>query len=225
MKNASTDQIKRADHTAVYATTRKVIGQSLFNAMQVAGEQDGCSAKMTQRELVERTGVARSTISKYIAGKDGKSAANPDLETLCRLAAALNVSPGLLLLTPDDWAQLAQAAQMMLQAANDETILQAVDALRNGRGRAVERGECGLKILERADLYTPNPPDDASGDINIRPSLASEQRRHRSTKRKGIAVASAVAPLTQLKAQYHIPVLWMCAYLGASANIERTRSI
>jgi transcriptional regulator with XRE-family HTH domain len=210
-------------HTTLFEATQKVIGQRLFDAMQVAGERDGESAKMTQRELVEKTGVARSTITKYIAGRNGE-AVNPDLETLCRLASALNVSPGLLLLTPEDWQQLAQAALMMLQAADDEVILRAVDELRAGKGRAVERGVCGLKILERADLYTPNPQSNVEESFELRPKLAKEKLEEQSQKRKGIAVASAVAPLGDLKPQYHVPVLWMCAYLGASANFIQTRS-
>lgn len=220
MKLKDGADVPREDYAALYKAAQKVIGQNLFNAMQVAGEREGESAKMTQRELVERTGVSRSTIAKYIAGKDTASAANPDLETLCRLAKALNVSPGLLLLTPDDWAQLAQAAQMMLQAADDEVILEAVGELSNGRGRAIERGACGLKILERADLYSPISPTAAAEVVGMRSKLVNEQRAEQSMKRKGIAVASAVAPLGQLKPQYHVPVLWMCAYLGAATNFE-----
>lgn len=212
--------VPREDYASLYKAAQKVVGQNLFNAMQVAGEREGESAKMTQHELFKRTGVARSTIAKYLAGKDTASTANPDLETLCRLAKALNVSPGLLLLTPDDWEQLAQAAQMMLQAADDEVILEAVEELRNGRGRAIERGACGLKILERADLYAPSSPVAASELVGMRPKLVNEQRAEQSMKRKGIAVASAVAPLGQLKPQYHVPVLWMCAYLGAATNFE-----
>jgi transcriptional regulator with XRE-family HTH domain len=223
MKMEDTADVSREHYASLYTAAQKVIGQNLFNAMQVAGEREGESTKMTQRELVERTGIARSTIAKYIAGKDTASAANPDLETLCRLARALNVSPGLLLLTPDDWEQLAQAAQMMLQAADDEVILEAVEELRNGRGRAIERGTCGLKILERADLYTPNSPGAPAEAVEMRPKLIKEQRAEQSMKRKGIAVASAVAPLGQLKPQYHVPVLWMCAYLGAATNFEQSR--
>lgn len=45
------------------------------------------SEKVTQLQLAEIIGVDRTTVAKYETG-----AREPDLETLCKLAEALNVS-------------------------------------------------------------------------------------------------------------------------------------
>ncbi|WP_152594770.1 helix-turn-helix transcriptional regulator [Massilia sp. BSC265] len=69
--------------------------QSLVNAVRVARmDEHGEPAKMTQHELANRSGVARSTIAKYVAHNARSTGEiNPDLETICRLAKALNVPP------------------------------------------------------------------------------------------------------------------------------------
>lgn len=208
------------DPKSLYAATRRAVGQSLFHAMQVANaDQDG-PAKLTQEALAERSGVARSTIAKYLAAKDDASVnANPDLDTLCRLATVLNVSPALLLLTPDDWKSLASAAILMLQAVDDPQVQQIVDELGDSRTlRAAERGEGGLRIAERAALCTRSPVNQGDAHAPMRAELVAQQQARQTHTLRAITVASAIAPLHELPPEFRAPLLWMCASLGASAH-------
>jgi transcriptional regulator with XRE-family HTH domain len=217
------DDIEGADerHKPLYQETRKALGRSIFNGLQVAGEKDGEPCKLTQEELVECSGVARSTIAKYLAAKDDAAVpANPDLETICRLAKALNVPPALMLLSADDWARIANAALMMLEAVDDDVVLGIVAELRKGRARASERGESGLKVAERANLYTASSINSGDARAPMREELIDQQRAHRASTRRGIMVAAAIAPLQDLTPEYHAPLLWMCASLGASTNLK-----
>ncbi|HCT9233311.1 TPA: hypothetical protein OUC02_004917, partial [Escherichia coli] len=83
---------------------RRVINQS--------GEtSDGEARPVTRQALSSRAGIAASTINKLLVSDDKALAEppNPTLEVICKLGAALNVSPALLLMTTDDWKKLATA--------------------------------------------------------------------------------------------------------------------
>ncbi|ADR59759.1 XRE family transcriptional regulator [Pseudomonas putida BIRD-1] len=115
--------------------------------MQVAGSrEDGKPKKLSQQLLSDSSGVARSTISKYLTQE---SEANPDLETLCRLAASLNISPALLLMTEDDWLHLAHGLVTVAQTINNEQF----DAMARELGQAsqsnpLNRANAVLKMAE-----------------------------------------------------------------------------
>lgn len=100
--------------------TRRGFSANLLRAMQVSGTtESGDPKKLTQQHLSQNSGIARSTISKYLTQH---AEANPDLETLCRLASALNISPALLLMSEEDWLQLARALLEVGHVKNNESI-------------------------------------------------------------------------------------------------------
>jgi len=91
--------------------------------------------KLTQHELARDSDVARSTIAKYCQGLS----ANPDLDTVCRLASTLNVSPALLLMTPKDWEILAHTYLTIESVVNDDEARKLVklhSSSRNVRSKA-----------------------------------------------------------------------------------------
>jgi transcriptional regulator with XRE-family HTH domain len=101
-------------------TTRMSLAGNLVGMLQVAAtnednEHIGKSStkssvkKLKLTELKAKTSIARSTLTKLVQGKTGKVASNPDLNTLCRLAAMLKVPPAFLLMTPEDWTRLFRA--------------------------------------------------------------------------------------------------------------------
>lgn len=100
--------------------TQSGFGANLLRALQVSEFSDqGDPKKMTQEAISQTSGVARSTISKYLAQH---KATNPDLETICRLASALNISPAMLLMTDDDWLRLAHATALVEAAKGDDQV-------------------------------------------------------------------------------------------------------
>ncbi|MGY4494883.1 helix-turn-helix domain-containing protein [Pseudomonas sp. TE3610] len=111
----------------VLKKTQLGLSANLLRAMQVSGvTSTGEPKKLSQKELAKQSGVARSTISKYLTQN---CEANPDLETLCRLASALNVSPALLLMSEEDWHQLARGLLEVGYVKNNESINAMVDEL------------------------------------------------------------------------------------------------
>lgn len=83
---------------------------NLRAVLAVAGKQreNGTAGPMTATQIQRETGVARSTL-RALKSPCGEAAANPDLETLGRIAYVLGVPPAFLLMRPQDWAELAHA--------------------------------------------------------------------------------------------------------------------
>lgn len=189
--------------------------QSLVNAMRVAQpDTDGEPAKLSQHALAGRAGVARSTIAKYVAyNANGAGAINPDLETICRLAHALNVPPAMLLMREGDWRRLAQAAGSLAQALADPKVVQLSQDLRDDpRTTPVAHAKTGLRIGERLGVC---PPVVASETAT---ALDHERVRMQEEVRKGALVTSALPPGRLLKTNYCAPLLSLCASLGATTD-------
>ena len=84
--------------------------ENLCSVLAVAGKQrdNGAPGPITATSLQRKTGVARSTL-RALKSQCGETAANPDLDTLDRIAHALGVPPAFLLMRPQDWVTLANA--------------------------------------------------------------------------------------------------------------------
>ena len=187
-------------------------GENLFRAMAVAGlDENGETCKLTQEELAERSGVARSTIGKYSALGNGEVAANPDLATICRLAGALGVPPALLLMRPDDWSRLGQAAIYLASAINDDKFLElSKTATEPNRGGTRDNAQIGLSIAKSFGLCEEDSlPGLASG------RYADEIRSRNRSARAGIAATCALPPFGQIKRSLMAPLLSLCAIIGA----------
>ncbi|RZO10657.1 XRE family transcriptional regulator [Pseudomonas moorei] len=118
-----------APGSEILKKTQRGFSANLLRAMQVSGiTESGEPKKLTQQRLSIDSSVARSTISKYLTQH---SEANPDLETLCRLASALNISPALLLMSEEDWLQLARALLEVGHVRNNESISSMIEELSN----------------------------------------------------------------------------------------------
>lgn len=193
--------------------TSKSFGESVLRAMLVSAEgENGEPRKVTQQELAERSGVGRSTIAKYSAMKaDENLVANPDLDTICRLADALNVSPAFLLMSPEDWSHMAQAAMFLSTAVNDGKVNEiAEDIAESGGGNAIAMSLVGLKLATRFGVYNKcRASFDKSGSIG-----AEIDARNRKIK-GAILATSALPPVGQLNKGHVVPLLSMCAIMGA----------
>lgn len=212
------------DSAQLYARIKQTLGNTVFRAMQVAGEsEDAYPAKLTQQAMAERSGVARSTISKYLDAKDKNDASvNPDLKTLCRIAMALNVPPAILLLTPDDWSRLAQAATYLRDAVPDSQVQRISEGMSDPKSGPAGRANAGLQLARLFGVYRDfTPPTQFEPDEpTIRQELLDEQQASARRQRLGIFVATSIPPLRELPASLHAPLLSLCANLGASTKLN-----
>jgi transcriptional regulator with XRE-family HTH domain len=204
----------------LYKQTRQSLGDALLRAMAVAAEaDDGSPYKVTQDALSQRSGVARSTIAKYVATRaDDSVLTNPDLKTLCRLAHALNVPPALLLMRPEDWRRLAQAATFLSQAVLDPQVQAISSALaQTERGSTAARSVAGLKLAKRLGIYKDNARAEQTGaplDADAK-ALAEAVETMQDRSKLGVMATCALPPLGQMHEQYFAPLLSLCATLGA----------
>jgi transcriptional regulator with XRE-family HTH domain len=181
-----------------------------------ATDEDGEPSKITQHGLANRSGVARSTIAKYVAyNASGDGEINPDLETICRLAHALNVPPALLLMRTDDWRRLALAAGTLAQALSDPKVLEfSKSVIDDQRSNAVSHAKTGLKIGERLGVCPSVSASESTGPLD------QQTVQMKQGIRRGALVTSALPPGSLLRSQYCAPLLSLCASLGATTNID-----
>lgn len=87
--------------------TAETLVRNVRTAMCVAGAPNlGRPSAITQQELMDTSGISRSTLTGQMRGGDKE--VNPKLEQITRVAEALGVPPAFLLMRPDDWTRLAQ---------------------------------------------------------------------------------------------------------------------
>jgi transcriptional regulator with XRE-family HTH domain len=189
--------------------------------MQVAGElENGYPAKLGQEALAERAGIARSTVAKYLGAKDSdESLVNPDLETVCKLASALNVPPALLLMTPSDWSKLAQAITDAAASVQDSTVQHIVTELARGRSGSARRGEAGLRVAERLGVYR-HRSNSISDTQDVPAHWLEAQTEARRRSQLGILTATALPPIGDLNTEQQTILLSLCVILGASTNVK-----
>lgn len=97
-------------HAGLYEEVQESFVSNLVRAIRVAGgvsEETGELLHMQKSDLANQSDLSKGTITK-LTSPDPHDA-KPDLETLCKLGNALNVSPAFLLMTPRDWSLLLQA--------------------------------------------------------------------------------------------------------------------
>jgi len=150
MESAKTEEWKK-----LAASMRKTLAENLDTALQVAGEDPreigSTFKKMNLTDLSIKTKIARSTISKLQNEKTSNGIqANPDLNTICRLAAVLNLPPAFLLMSSDDWKRLLGALNGLAEAISspylDKSTFDAADS-----GASV-----GLNLAKKIGLYADN---------------------------------------------------------------------
>ena len=88
--------------------------ENLRSLLAVGGKQrdNGSPGPITATQIQRETGVARSTL-RALKSPRSKAAANPDLDTLDRIAGALGVPPAFLLMRPQDWLALGHAVNAL----------------------------------------------------------------------------------------------------------------
>jgi transcriptional regulator with XRE-family HTH domain len=211
-----------SDSAPLYDRQKRTLGSALFRAMQVAGpSDDGYPSKLSQQALSDQSGVARSTISKYLDAKDNDDAPiNPDLRTLCSIAWALNVSPAMLLLTPDDWSRLGQAAIDLRDEASNSQVQHVSTEMADPKTGPTAKAHRGLQLARLLGVYRDLPPP-----LELEPNEPAPRQEWRDAQdevtrrhRLGIFVATSIPPLRDLPSTQHAALLTFCAKFGASTK-------
>jgi DNA-binding Xre family transcriptional regulator len=191
------------------AAQRRALAENLAAAMQVAGQpgRDGQPGKFSQSELSTATGIARSTLSRIVTENAGKPP-NPDLETLCRLAEALNIPVFFLLMRAPDWAKLAEAAIYYSDVMDDEDLREAIIS-KTQRAKVLS----GVELAERLGLYRSEEnviaPSDRHDEIQADIALRNERTR------RAIISATAVSQLSS-REKHRVSLTTIGAIFGAS---------
>ncbi|MGF6766119.1 transcriptional regulator with XRE-family HTH domain [Paraburkholderia sp. GAS33] len=202
----------------VFALTRASFREALNRALRVSDEADDSSPKrMTQVELVKRTGMARSTLAKYLAdGADDEDPINPDLKMLCRLADALNVPPAFLLMREEDWKRLAHAAATLVSVSKAEGASGKPSIRPERYANAAEQSIAGYKAAKDMGVAPSNVRIEVThaGDAD----LAREVEERHARTRRSIRTTCALPPLNHLSEEYHLSLLYLCANVGANTK-------
>lgn len=172
------------------AAQRRALAENLQAAMEVAGApgRDGQPGKLNQSDLAAATGIARSTLSRFMTENADKPP-NPDLDTLCRIAEALNIPPFFLLMGKSDWVRMAEAVNAYLQVMDDVELSEAMNNYTQKH-----KVLAGVELAQRFGMYQPGENVVAASDRHdeIQADLA-----HRSDRtRRAILSATAVSQLS-----------------------------
>ena len=175
------------------------VGGSDSDLVDASPSQENEPTSFKQEAFAKACGKSRATISSILAGNDP---ANPDLSTLCALAATLNVSTAFLLMTRDDWSRIIQAVSTVLEIyRSDNTKLQVklmelFDQYPIATDTAVNRAKLGFDVAKQLGLYEEKSIAGSKDDEEARESI--EQARavisHDSKeKMRSLYVGSAMA--------------------------------
>jgi transcriptional regulator with XRE-family HTH domain len=201
-----------------FALTRASFREALNRALRVSGEsEEGLPERMTQVELVKRTGMARSTLAKYLADElDDDFPINPDLKMLCRLAEALNVPPAYLLMRPEDWKRLAHAAASLGKVSNMHAASDQPTGQPTRYASAAAQSVAGYEAARRLGVAPSNLQMQVVNDSDAKFAREVDERLART--RRSIRTTCALPPLNHLSEEYHRSLLYICASVGANTH-------
>lgn len=201
-----------------FAITRASFRQALNRALRVSDEaEDGSPKRMTQVELVKRTGMARSTLAKYLSdAPDDDDPINPDLKMLCRLADALNVPPAFLIMRPEDWKRLAHAAANLGKVSRNGATSAKAEGRPSRYASAAEQSVAGYHAAKEMGIAPSNLNIEVTqeGDAELVRDVEARQAR----TRRSIRTTCALPPLNRLSGEYHLSLLYLCANVGANTK-------
>lgn len=147
--------------------------ENLSAVLAVAGQQrdNGAPGPITATWLQQETGVARSTL-RALKSQTGDAVANPDLDTLDRIAHALGVPPAFLLMRPQDWVMLGNALDDIPEYLAGATKLQREGQL-DSRS-PIER------VMRECKIHPDARPPGGGASAEVRVANARDEWRRRS---------------------------------------------
>lgn len=204
----------------VLSLVRKSFRGTLSRAIGVASRtEDGHPQRSTQVRVAKDANISRSALAKYL-GEDSEADINPDLKTLCRLAATLNVPPAYLLMTNEDWQALAYAAGAIVEAARTPALgnIAFRPSRTVGPMNPAQQATAGFDIASKLGM-APKPASlEATSTANK--LLVHEIGAFNERVRDGILSTCALPPLASMKLEYEGVLLYLCAVIGANHKVR-----
>jgi transcriptional regulator with XRE-family HTH domain len=195
--------------SACFSGIKKALRGNLERVLSVAKMSEGEISPLTQTELSKRSGIARSSISKFLAHGEFLNA-NPDLQTLCRLALELNVPVAFLLMTAEDWTRLIGAVSFLPHIVDDKSLQSSV--------RGLPTHECAKQGLELAKklkiLVEPLEKTTPTQSVWRDDEQALHRRRH-----QGVRVAASLPEWALISGDANA-LFAICTQMGAATNIK-----
>ncbi|MFT3859142.1 MAG: helix-turn-helix transcriptional regulator [Aquabacterium sp.] len=205
----------------LWARTRKALRGNLVRVLSVSCDGEEGATRMTQTELSARTGIARSTLAKFLSSED-ESVINPDLQTLCRLAEALNIPPALLLMSTHDWSRLLSAIGGLLAAQREP--MDGLDLGRVAQSPPRENVALAMQLAQWQGMLLASQATDARAGGAADAEGASDSRWQRDIEAlrlrqlQGIKAASALPEWRAIPA--NVAALFvLCTLLGAATHL------
>lgn len=192
--------------TGLTARTGQALADNLKTLLEVAGGDASETGPLPVARLHADTGIAKSTLFKLYRDQSARNLANPDLETLCRLADALEVPPALLLMSRDDWRALTGALAGLNIAASSPLLNELTQ-----KTLPAEMAGVGLKLARSLTLYPEAVPKLDDSDSPAYRALERETAGRNERRRRAILSATA---LLQEQAR-NVETLKICTAIGA----------
>lgn len=151
----------------------QVLAVNLTAALAVAGAADeyGRPRRLKSTQLQRETKIARSTL-RTLKTYSKTREVNPDLQTLSRIAKALEIPVAFLLLGPNEWQALLRAV--------DDMALMMVAAEKLEEEASLVGPQAAVQILRRAKVFpfvAPSQTDASESQQETLNSLNESRRR------------------------------------------------
>ncbi|HEX5372812.1 MAG TPA: helix-turn-helix transcriptional regulator [Aquabacterium sp.] len=200
----------------LWERTRKALRGNLVRVLSVSREGGEGATRMTQTELTSLTGIARSTLAKFLSSED-ESVINPDLQTLCRLAEALNIPPALLLMSTHDWSRLLSAISGLLAQREHKDVM-GLDHVAHSPPRENVVRAVQLARHHGLLLATASTPAETAAWPELAPRWRRDIDDLRQRQLQGIKAASALPEWRAIPANVEA-LFVLCTLLGAATNL------
>lgn len=179
------------NHATLYGEVQESFVANLIRARRVAGGVDADSGELQQMQkgkLASVSDLSSGTVTKLTSSADTEDV-KPDLETICKLGHALNISPAFLLMTSRDWSLLLQAFTTIqdLTDPKGEHVKPLIEILEeSAKNQNVNDSvKAGLRFMENMRGESYSTTDRARQQIGI---LAMTAIAQGSVKRQGSAL-------------------------------------
>ncbi|MBK6851951.1 MAG: helix-turn-helix transcriptional regulator [Burkholderiales bacterium] len=200
------------DAAALYDKAQRSLRTNLDRILSVSHEGEDAVSKLTQVDLAKDTGIARSTVTKVLSTTE-PSKSNPDLRTLCRLAAVLKVPPAFLLMSPDDWTRLASAISGLQFAPGPEVSDQSLKHL--GTDQVAQRAVALAEKVQPREVPIGLMAEQPLKTQREWQAEIEQRQRHARQSVRAMSVAPAWA-----KINGDVDSLFtICVLMGAATNI------
>ena len=173
-------EIQQRDCHDFYVDIKESLASNTLRALSVAGgiSDSGNVVNMKKGELSVRGDISTGTVTSLTSTSPEPV---PSLDSICKLAYALNISPAFLLMTPRDWG-------ILLQAFGISKIFH----IEEGKEGEVEKS---LLSILKDSANTRLPDDSVKGGLEFMKHYHGEEYStdDRLQQQKGILVMTALA--------------------------------